>query len=185
MVLISINFFVKCMSPFCLESVCMSSKFELTFESEGEDIVAATRAAIAAPSSPLGGRFRLLEPSSPSFLPLPLPSKDPMKSFRNWGVSITGRWGSSTSDTRAETDLRVSDAASKTSVAVSCTEFIHAVEVFLNSARKHMSNQTTFKRHLTQTLEFVIRISKAPSTDSGPSDRYSESPRYKPRDGAV
>src|ERR1700691_5317395 len=136
MLRISINFFVKCISPFCLESEFASSEFELAWESDGEDMVAATRAAIAAPSSPFGGRFRLLEPPPPSSSPVLLPSKDAIKLFKNWGVSTLGKVGSSTSEPRAETDFKASEAESNTSVAVSWTEFIHAEEVFLNSTRQ-------------------------------------------------
>jgi hypothetical protein len=54
MLLISISFLVRCISPLCLASNPFVSDSSDAFESDREDRVAAIRAAIAALSS--GGR---------------------------------------------------------------------------------------------------------------------------------
>ena len=61
---ISINFLVRCMSPFCCESISWLLELsDLAFGSDGDDMVAATRAAIVAFS--VGGRFFELPGSFP------------------------------------------------------------------------------------------------------------------------
>lgn len=128
---ISINFFVKCIRPFLLASMSReleSSGFAL--ESDGDDIVAARSAAMAASS--VGGRFLAPPSSRPSCFSSLLPSLAANRSFRNCGVS---RAGSLISDTREETDLRPSEADSRRSDAVSWAEDTHALVDFLNSGK--------------------------------------------------
>jgi hypothetical protein len=139
---ISMSFLVRCISPFCRSSrVLESSDFAL--ESDGEDIVAATRAAMAAAS--FGGP--LFDPSgsplSLSLFPFSPPSLAANKSFRNCGVSIAGIAGTSgslSSETRAVMDLTLSDAVSKISCTVSWAEFIQAPVFCLTSNRLRMKD---------------------------------------------
>lgn len=123
--LISMSFLVRCINPFCLASSEMSF-----FESEGEDMVAATSAAIAASS--FGERPFLLSFSSSSFR-FRSPSLPPEKrSFKNCGVSSAGSW---ISDTAALTDFNPPEAVSNMPWAVSCAVFIHSFVVFLTSEK--------------------------------------------------
>lgn len=135
MLRISMSFRVRCMRPFWRPSDPFPFESSVAFESDGEDIVAATKAAIAASS--LGDRFLLPDPAPSSLLSLPLPFSFPSlaakRSFKNCGVSRFGRFGSLTSETRDETDLRPSEAVSNISETVSCAEVIQPPVVFRNS----------------------------------------------------
>jgi len=119
MLLTSISFLMRCISPFVPDS-------SDAFESDGEDRVAAIRAAIAAFSS--GGRRvedSPCESLSHDFSPF---SIDANRSLRNWGVSMSCNL---TSGMRDETDLMPSEAESVRSVA--WREDIQAVDLFRSS----------------------------------------------------
>ena len=99
MLRICISFFVRCISPFCARSPKVSS----TLESDGDAIVAATSAAMAA-----GSTFgeRLLE-SAPPESPLSLSPRLARALMRKRPC-----------DTRSVTALRPPDADSRRSCAV-------------------------------------------------------------------
>jgi len=124
MVRISINLRVRCISPFCRGSELSRS------ESKGDDMVVATRAAMAA-SSPSGLPEGLLDPASPLLSLSPSePSLVEKKSLRNWGASNDGN---STAEAAAESDLRPSEAISRASAAVSLAVLIQACDCCLSS----------------------------------------------------
>ena len=115
---------VRCMSPFCRRSELGLS------ESEGDDIVAATRAAIAVPS-PSGFPEDFLDPASSRVSPSPsAPSLDEKRSLRNCGVS---KEGNLTAEAAEDSDLRPSEAVSKASVAVSLAVLIQDCDFCLSS----------------------------------------------------
>lgn len=113
------------MSPFCRRSELDRS------ESEGEDMVAATRAAMAA-SSPSGFPEDFLD--SPSLL-LPPPPLEPSlvenRSLRNSGASNEGSF---TVEAAVDSDLRPSEAVLRASAAVSLAVLIQACDFSLSSA---------------------------------------------------
>jgi len=121
---ISINLRVRCMSPFCRRSELDRS------ESEGDDMVAATRAAIAT-SSPSGLPEDFLEPAS---FPLPPSASEPSlaenRSLRNCGASNAGKL---TAEAAADNDLRPPEAVSRASAAVSLAVSIHFCDFSLSS----------------------------------------------------
>ncbi len=112
---ISISLRVKCMSP----SRCKSNEASVGLESEGDDIVAAMSAAIAALS--FGGLLGLPEesPLSSSVFCLSFCSLAVNISFKNCGVSTEGNSGSLSSEKRAATVFIPSEAVSNASVTVS------------------------------------------------------------------
>ena len=125
---ISINLRVSPISPFC-----RGSELDLS-ESEGDDMVAPTRTAIAA-SSPSGFRDDLLDPASLLLPSSPSgPSLAENKSLRNCGASNEGSW---TVDAAAERDLRPSEAVSRASVAVSLAVLIHACDFCFSSVHRN------------------------------------------------
>ena len=128
MVRISINLRVRCISPFC-----WGSERDLS-ESEGDDTVAPTRAAIIA-SSPSGFLEDLFDPVSVLLLPLSSElSLAENKSLRNSGASNEGNW---TADAAAESDLKPSEAVSKASAAVSLAVLIQACDFNLSSVHQN------------------------------------------------
>ena len=128
MVRISINLRVRCISPFC-----WGSELDLS-ESEGDDTVAPTRAAIIA-SSPSGFLEDLFDPVSVLLLPLSSElSLAENKSLRNSGASNEGNW---TADAAAESDLKPSEAVSKASAAVSLAVLIQACDFNLSSVHQN------------------------------------------------
>ena len=122
------------MSPFCRRSELGRS------ESEGEDMVAATRAAMAA-SSPPGFPEGFLD--SPSVFPPPSPSEPSLaenRSLRNCGDS---REGNFMADAAADNDLKPSEAVSRASAAVSLAVLIQACDFCLSSAHKKILDDQT------------------------------------------
>ena len=105
-------------------------------ESEGDDMVVARRAAIAA-SSPFGFREDLVGPASLSRSPSPSePSLAEKRSLRNCGASNEGNW---TADAAAESDLRPSEAVSRASAAVSLAVSIQACDFCFSSIHQNVN----------------------------------------------
>jgi len=93
-------------------------------------MVAATRAAMAAPS-PSGFLEDFFDPASPFLLSPPSgPSLAENKSLRNCGVSNEG---SLTDEAAAESDLKPSEAVSRASAAVSLAVLIQACDFSFSS----------------------------------------------------
>lgn len=152
-------------------------------ESEGEDIVVATRAAIAA-SSPPGFPEGLLDPASPLLSPWsPGPCLAENKSLRNWGASNEGNL---TAEAAAERDLRPSEAVSKASAAVSLAVSIQACDFCLNSINQNdILSDRTWQSKLLRTLVLVISIGQTPRSDGSTGNGNPERSRDESRNGRI
>jgi len=144
MVRISINLRVRCVSPFCRRSEPDLS------ESEGDEIVAATRAAITA-SSPSGTLEDLFDRAPPFLSPSPsYPSFAENKSWRNRDAS---KWGNRMAETVAERVSRPPEAVSSASAAISFAASIASTAISLATSS---ASAAVFLVVLTQGCDFCL-----------------------------